>query len=151
MPGNSLVFFINLTSSLLLLIEQSVQLFATPWTAAGQASLSFTISQSLLKFCPLRQWCHPTFSSSVALFSFCLQSFPVSGSFPMSQFFPSGGQSFSFSTSPFNEYSEVISYRIDWFNLLAVQETLKSLLQHCSSKASILCCSYVKFYLNVWG
>ena len=50
-------------------------------------------------------------------------------------------QSFSFSVSPFNEYSELISFRIDWFDLVAVQGTLKSLLQHHSSKASILCCS----------
>ena len=69
-----------------------VQLFATPWTAACQASLSFTISQSLPKSCPLCQWCHPTISSSDALFSFCLQSFPVTGSFPMSQLFASDDQ-----------------------------------------------------------
>ena len=67
-----------------------VWLFATPWTAAGQASLSFTISQSLLKFCPLRQWCHPTFSSSVALFSSCPQSFPASEFFPVRRLFTSG-------------------------------------------------------------
>ena len=56
----------------------------------------------------------------------------------MSQLFTSGGQSFSFSISPSNEYSGLISFRIDWFDLLAVQGTLKSLLQHHSSKASIL-------------
>ena len=62
----------------------------------------------------------------------------------MSRLFTSGGQSIgasSFSIGPFNEYSELISIRIDWFDLLAVQGTLKSLLQHCSSKASILQCS----------
>ena len=64
----------------------TVQLFATLWTAAHQASLSITNSWSLLK-----QWCHPIISSSVIPFS-CLQSLPVSGSFPMSQFFTSGGQ-----------------------------------------------------------
>ena len=84
--------------------------------------------------CPLRWWCHPTISSSVIHFSSCLQSFPASGSFPMSQFFASGGQSFSFSISPSNEYSGPISFSIDWLDLLAVQETLKGLLQHHSSK-----------------
>ena len=87
--------------------------------------------------CPFSQWCHPTISSSVVPFSSCLQSFPPSGSFPRSQFFASGGQcwSFSFSISPSNEYSGLISFRIDWFDLLAVQGTLKSLLQYHSSKA----------------
>ena len=89
--------------------------------------------------CPLSQWCHPTISSSVTLF-FCPQSFPASGYFPISQFFASGGQSFSFSISPSNEYSGPISFRVDWLDLLAVQGTLKS-FQHHSSKASILWCS----------
>ena len=90
--------------------------------------------------CPLSWWCHPTISSPVIPFS-CLQSFPASGSFLLSQFFTSGGQvywSFSFSTSPPNEYSGLVSFRIDWFDLLAVQGTLKSLLQHHSSKSLIL-------------
>ena len=90
--------------------------------------------------CPLSRWCHPAISSSVTPFSSCPQSFPASGFFPMSQFFTSGNQSiwgFSFSISPSNEYSGLISFRIDWFDL-AVQGTLKSLLQHHSSKASIL-------------
>ena len=89
--------------------------------------------------CPLSLWCHPTISSSVVPFSSCLQSFPASRSFSMSQFFASGGQSISFSCSisPSNEYSGLISFRIDWFDLLVVQGTLKSLLQHHSSKASI--------------
>ena len=75
--------------------------------------------------------------------SSCLQTFSASGSFLMSQFFISGGQywSFSFSISPSSEYSGLISFRIDWFNLFVVQGTLKSLLQHHSSKASILQCS----------
>jgi len=93
--------------------------------------------------CSLSQWCHPTIPSSVVPFSSCLQSFPASGSFPVSQLFASGGQrigSFSFSIHPSNEYSGLISFRMDWFDL-AVQETLKSLLQHHSSKASILWCS----------
>ena len=65
--------------------------------------------------------------------------FPATGSFPMSQLFTSGGQNYwSFSISPSNEYSGLISFRIDWFDTLAVQQTFKSLLQHHSSKASIL-------------
>ena len=90
--------------------------------------------------CPLSPWCHPTVSSSVIPFSSCLQSLPASGSFPMSQFLASVVKdwSFSFSISPSNEYSGLISLRIDWFYLLAVQGTLKSLLQHHSSKASII-------------
>ena len=84
---------------------------------------------------------HPTVSSSVAHFSFCPQSFPASGSFLMSQLFESRWPkywSFSFNISPSNEYSGLISFRMDWLDLLAVQGTLKSLLQHHSSKASIL-------------
>ena len=68
------------------------QLFATPWTAARQASLSFTISQSLPGSCPLSQWYHPTISLSVAPFSSCPQSFLASGSLPTNQLFASGGQ-----------------------------------------------------------
>ena len=93
---------------------------------------------------PLSQWCHPIISSSVIPFS-CLQSFPASGSFQVSQFFTSGGQGIrvlaSAPISPFNEYSGLISFRMDWLDLLVVQGTLKSLLQHHSSKASILQCS----------
>ena len=82
----------------------------------------------------------------VDLFSFCLQSFPASGSFPMSQFFASNGQpnywSFSFSISPSNEYSGLISFRTDWFDLLAVQGTLNSLSpapQFKSISSLVLC------------
>ena len=73
--------------------------------------------------CSLSWGCHPTISSSVVPFFSWLQSFPASGSFPMNQFFTSGGQSmsFSFSISPSNEYSGLISFRIDWCDLLAVQ------------------------------
>ena len=81
--------------------------------------------------CPLSWWCHPTISSSVILFSSCLQSFPTSGSFQMSQFFPIRWPKywcFSFSISPANEYSGLISFRMDWLDLLAVQETHKRLL-----------------------
>ena len=78
--------------------------------------------------CSLSQWCHPTISSSVALFSFCLQSFLATVSFLVSQPFPSGGQnwSFSFKNRPSNEYSGLISFRIDWFDLCEVQGTLES-------------------------
>ena len=91
--------------------------------------------------CPLSWWCHPTISFSVVPFSSCPQSFPASGSFKMSPLFASGGQkywSFSFNISPTNEHLGLISFRLDWLDLLAVQGTLKSLLQHHSSNASIL-------------
>ena len=92
-----------------------VQLFVTPWTAECQASLSFTISWSLLKLMSdscsnsLSQWCHPTISSSVTSLSSCPQSLPASGSFPVSWLFTSKDWSFNFSISPFNEYSGLIS------------------------------------------
>ena len=92
---------------------------------------------------PLSQWCYLTISSSAALFSFCLQSFPASGSFPMSWLcikWPNYW-SFNFSISPSIEYSVLIFFRIDWFDFLAVQGTLKSPLPHHNSKASILQCS----------
>ena len=90
--------------------------------------------------CPLYQWCHPTISSSVILFS-CLQSFPASGSFPVSRLFASGGQSIGASASASYKYSGLTSFRIGWFDL-AVQGTLESLLQHHHNlKASILWCS----------
>ena len=118
-----------------------VWLSVTTWTVSYQASLSFIISQSLLQLGPLSQWCHPTISSSVVPLSSCLQSFPASRSFPMSQLFTSSGQSIGASASasvlPMNT-QELISFRIGWFDLLAVQETLKNLLQHHCSKASFL-------------
>ena len=121
-----------------------VQLFVTSWTAACQASLSFTISWSLLKLMfpesvmPSNHLilCHPllllpsilpsirVFSNELALLISWLNYWR-----------------FSFSLSPSNEYSGLISFKIDWFDFLAVQGTLKSLLQHHSSKASILWCS----------
>ena len=94
--------------------------------------------------CPLSRWCHPTISSSVTPFSPCPQSFPASGCFPMSQLFASGSQSIGVSASsysPSSEHSGLISFRMNWLDLLAVQGTLKSLLQHPASKASILWCS----------
>ena len=90
-----------------------VQLFVTPWTAAHQASLSIANSQSLLKLSPSGWWCHPTISSSVVPFSSRLQSFPASGSFPMSWLFASGGQSIGPSAS-----ASVLPMTIqDWFLL----------------------------------
>ena len=85
--------------------------------------------------CPSSRWYHPTIWPSVVPFSPCLQSFPVSGSFPRTQFFASGGQSIGASVSA---QSGLISFRMDWLDLLAVQGILKSLLQHHSSKVSIL-------------
>ena len=124
-----------------------VQLFATPWTAACQALLFITSSQNLLKLISIESVMpssHPTISSSVIPFFSHLQSFPASGSFSMSQFITSGGQSigsFSFSISLSSECSGLISFRMAWLDLLAVQQTLKSLLQNHSSKASSLWCS----------
>ena len=93
-----------------------VQFFVTPWTTACQASLCITNSQSLLKPMSIESmggWCHPTISSSVDPFSSCLQSFPASGSFPVSQFFASGGQSIGVSAS-----ASVLPMNIqDWFPL----------------------------------
>ena len=91
--------------------------------------------------CPLSPWCYLTISSSATVFSFCLQSFPASESFPMSQFFTSGGQSVGATAS-----ASVLAMNIQgwfplgwtWFDLLAVQGTLRSFLQHLNSEASIL-------------
>ena len=83
----------------------------------------------------LSRWCHPTVSSSASLFSFCLQSFLASGSFPMSRL-QNIGASALLSVLPIN--SGLISSRIGWFYFLAIQGTLKSLLQHHNLKASIL-------------
>ena len=123
-------------------IAQSRPTLCDPMDCSMPGLPSITNSWSLLKLMSIELVMpyHPL-SSSVIPFSSCLQSFPDSGSFPVSQFFESGGQSignFSFSISPSNEYSGLISFRIDLFDLLAVQGTLKSLLQHHSSKASVL-------------
>ena len=121
-----------------------VQLFATPWTAAPQASLSITNSQSLL-----RLTCIESVVPSNNL-TFPHPLFLLLSIFPRIRVFFSDSAlwirwpkywSFSFSISPSNVYSGLISFRIDWFDLPAVQETLKSLLQNHSSKASILQCS----------
>ena len=118
-----------------------VQLFATPWTTVGQAFLSFTISQNLLKLiscsnsCPLSQWCHSTISSSAVPFSSSLQFFLASGS-ALYISWPKYW-SFSFSISFSNEYTGLTSFRMEWLDLLVVQRILKSLFQYHSSKASI--------------
>ena len=88
--------------------------------------------------CPLCRWCHPTISSSVAPFSSCPQSFQVFSNESALWIRWPKYWSFSFSISPSNEYSGRISFRMDWLDLLAVQGILKSLLQHHSSKVSIL-------------
>ena len=92
-----------------------VRLFVAPWTAACQASLSFTISWSLLRVMSIELVMLSNHLILCCPFSSCLQSFPASGSFPISWPFTSGG------ISPSNEYSEFISFRIDWFDLLAVK------------------------------
>ena len=115
--------------------------FVTPWTAACQASLSFTISPSLLKLMSV-ELVMP--SNHLVL---CCLFLLVSSIFPSIKVFSNESAhciwwpkywSFNFSISSFNEYSVMISFRIDWLDLLVVQETLKSLLQHHGSKASIL-------------
>ena len=118
---------------------QCVQLFVTPLTAACQASLSITNSQSLLKLMSIESvmpsnhlnLCHPLL--------FLLSIFPSITVFSNESILCIRWPKYwSFSISPSNEYSGLISFRIDWFNLFAVQGTLKSLLQHHSSKPSIL-------------
>ena len=118
-----------------------VQFFAIPWTAAHQASLSIINSWSLLKFMSIVSvmssnhliLCHPPF----LLPSVFLRIRVFSNKSVLQNRWPEDW-SFSFSISPSNEYSGLISFRMDWFDLLAVQGTLKSLLQHHSLKASVL-------------
>ena len=116
-----------------------VQLFATPWTAAGQDSLSITNSQILLKLMSIEvlipsNLCHPLLLPSIfpSIRVFSKESAPC---IRWPKYW-----SFSFSISP-KEYSVLILFRDDWLDLLAVQVTVKNLLQHHSSKASILWCS----------
>ena len=94
--------------------------------------------------CPLSWWCYPTISFSITFFSSCPESFPASGSFPVSQLFASGGQSIRASASA-TVFPKNIQGRfplgLTWFDLFVVQGTLKSLVQHHNSKASILQCS----------
>ena len=123
----------------------------TPWTAAYQASLSFTVSCSLLKFMPIES---VMLSNHLILCHFLLLLPSV---FPSTRIFSNElvlrirwpkYWSFSISISPSNECLGLIFFRIDWLDLLAVQRTLKSLLQHHSSKASILWCSVVMIQLS---
>ena len=116
-----------------------VQLFVPPWTAACQASQFFIISQCLLKL--MSRWYHPTIS-------FCHSFFFLSSIFPSIWVFPNElalcirwPECWSFSFSPSNEFSGLDSFRIDCLALLAVQGTVKSLLQHHSPKVSVLQCS----------
>ena len=121
-----------------------VRLFVTPWTEARQASLSITNSQSLLKVMSIES----VMSSNHLIL--CCPLLLLPSIFASIRVLPNESVlhirwprywSFSFSTSPSNEYSGLISFRMDWLDLLTVQGTLKSLLQHHSSKASILWCS----------
>ena len=117
-----------------------VQLFVTPWTAAHQASLSITYSQSLLKLMSIKSMmpskhlilCRPLLPLPSISPSIRVSSNKSVLHIKWPQYW-----SFSFSISPSNEYSRLLSFRIDWLDLLAVQGTRKSLLQHHSSKASI--------------
>ena len=120
-----------------------VRPFATPWTAAWQASLSITSSRSLLKLMSIESVMPSNHLLLCCPLLLLPSIFPASGSFLMSQLSASGGPknwSFSFNIRPSNEHSGLISLRMDWLDLLAVQGTLKRLLQHHSSKASILQC-----------
>ena len=115
----------------------------TPWTAARQASLSITISWSLLKLMSTESVMpsnHLILCCSLLLPSI-FPSISVFSSEPVLHIRWPKYRSFSYSISPSNEYSGLISFRIDWLDLLAVQGTVKSFLQHHSSKASILWCS----------
>ena len=134
--------FITYISSVQLLSH--VWLFETPWTVACQAFLSITNTQSLLKLMSIKS----IMPSNHLIFCHPLHLLP--SMFPSIRVFSNESilrirwpkyWSFNFRISPCNEYSGQISFRIDWFDLLAVQGTLKSLLQHHSSKASILWCS----------
>ena len=118
-----------------------VQLFVTPWLSARQASLSITNTRVYSNSCPSSYWCHP---SHLILCHPLLLLPPIppsirvfSNESTLSMRWPKYW-SFSFSISPSNEYPGVTSFRMDWLYLLAVQGTLKSLLQHHSSKASVL-------------
>ena len=121
-----------------------VQLFAIPWTAASQASLSFTISWSLFKLMSIELVMpsnHIILSHPFLLLPSIFPSIMVFSSESVLHIRWPKYWSFSFSISHSNEYSGQISFRMDWLDLLAVQGTLKSLLQHHSSKESIIWCS----------
>ena len=141
---DGLCFFIVFTLYVVVIQMLScVQLFAIPRTAAYQASLYLTSLGVCPSSCPLNQWCHPTISSSFAPLLLLPSIFPsirvFSNKSALCIRWPKYW-SFTFNISPSSEYSGLISFRIDWFDLLAFQGTLKSLLQHCNLKASILWC-----------
>ena len=118
-----------------------VQLFATPWAAARQASLSITNSRSLLKLMSIESVMpsnHLLLCRSIRLLPSIISSIRVFSNDSALHIRWPKYWSFSFNISPSNEYSGVISFRMDWLDLLAIQGTLKSLLQHRSPKASIL-------------
>ena len=101
--------------------------------------------------CPSSWWCHPTISSSIVPFSSCLQSFPALVFSNESVLRIRWPKYWSFSISPSNKHSGLISFRMDWFDLLAFQGTRKSLLQHHGSKVSILRCSlWSNSHIHTW-
>ena len=136
-----------------------VWFFVTPWTAANQTSLPIANSWSLLRLMSIELMMPSNH------FILCLPHLLLPSIFPSIRLFSNESVlpirfpkywSFSFSINPSSDYSGLISFRMDWLNLLAVQMTLKSLLKHHSSKASILQCSemdvkfYQKFFLHHW-
>ena len=134
----------QITSILVVQSLSYVRLSVTPWTAAHQASLSFTTSWSLLKHTSIELVVpsnHLILCRPLLLLPSIVSSIRVFSNESALHIGWSKYWSFSLSISPSNEYSWFISYRIDWFDLLAVQGTLKSLLQHHSLEASILQCS----------
>ena len=131
----------NVVLDFLLVVVQSlshVRLLATPWTAARQASLFFTISQRLLKLMSIESMMLPNHLILCCPLVLLHSIFPSIRLFQWVGSHISWPKYWSFSISPYNECSELISFRIDWFDLLAVQGTLKSLPQHHNSKASVL-------------
>ena len=136
----------------------SVRLFATPWTVARQTSLSFSIFWSLLKLMSLSRWCHLTILSSVVPFSSYLQSFPASGSSSMSQLFAWGSQSTGpsalASVLPMNIQCwfplGLISFRIDWFDLPAVQGFFPQFEGINSSVLNLLYCPTLTSIHDYW-
>ena len=121
-----------------------VQLSATPWNAARQASLSITKSRSLLRLRSTKSVMPSDHLILCCPLLLLLSVFPTIRVFSNESVLPIRWPthwSFNFSISPSDEYSGLISFRIDWMDLLAIQGTLKSLIQHRSSKASVLQCS----------
>ena len=141
---NSLETFIFKWSSIQLSSVTQSCLTATPWTAARQASLSITNSQSLLKLMSIESVMPSNHFILCCPLLLPPSTFPSIRVFLNESLFPIRWPkywNFSFSISPSNGYSGLISFRMDWLDLLAVQGTLKSLFKHYSSKASILWCS----------